>query len=300
MNNENQQPISIGISFYNAESYLEEAICSVLAQTHTQWELILVDDGSSDQSLDIAISYAEKDSRIRVLSDGSNKKLAYRLNQIIAESKYDYIARMDADDLINSTRIEKQVNYLLNRPNIDLVSTGILSLKNDLTVVGHRITSAKKIIKKSDAILGTTGIVHASIMAKKSWYERNYYNESSVLAQDYELWLNAFLNNDLKAGFIEEQLYYYREEQNITLEKLLTAYSIQIKIIKHLSNNFLSLSEKLKYISKIKAKSIIARGLFLLNLSSLLHKRRVQTENMDELRSILAHELKLINEKKQI
>lgn len=292
--------ISIGIPFYNAESYLEGAICSVLAQTHTSWELILIDDGSTDQSLEIAKAYAKKDNRIKVLSDDKNKKLASRLNQIIDEAKYDFIARMDADDLMSSMRLQKQIHYLHQKTNMDLVSTGVLSLDNNLTLVGYRNTPSNKIITKADAIIGSTGIVHASILARKSWYERNRYNEDSVLAEDYELWLNAFLNNDLKAGFIEEQLYYYREEQNIKLKKLLTAYNTQIKIIKHLSSNFLSFSAKVKYIYKIRAKIIIAKGLFALNLDSLLHRRRVQTENIEELKTLFNNELKLINDEKRV
>ena len=244
--------LSIGIPFFNAEKYLADAICSVLAQTHQHWELILIDDGSTDGSLEIAREFEKKDSRIRVISDGLNKKLPYRLNQIIDESQYDYIARMDADDLISSTRIETQFNYLYNNPTIDLVSTGILSLKNDLTLVGHRCTSSQKIITKADAIVGTTGIIHASIIAKKSWFNRNRYNENNSLAEDYELWLNAFLKNDLKVGFIEEPLYYYREEQNITIEKLLKAYNTQINIIKSVSSKDISFFDRVKYLTKIK------------------------------------------------
>lgn len=291
--------ISIGIPFYNAENYLEDSICSVLAQTHEFWELILVDDGSTDNSLEIAKKYACKDERIRILSDGENKKLPSRLNEIVRESKYDYIARMDADDLISSTRLEKQINYLCNKPSLDLVSTGILSLNNDLSLMGYRTTSSSKIITKVDAIVGSTGIIHASVMARKSWYERNRYNEYSILAEDYELWLNAFFNNDLKVGFLEEQLYYYREEQNITVKKLLTAYNTQIKIVKDISSKYLSLSEKLKYISKVRAKSIIIKGLFSLNLGGLLHKRRVQTKNIHNLQMLLNKELELIGREKQ-
>ena len=292
--------ITIGIPFYNAEDYLEDAICSVLAQTHKHWELILINDGSTDLSMEIANKYAKSDARIRVISDGHNKRLPYRLNEIIKEAKYDFIARMDADDLMSSTRLEKQVHHLHYNNNIDLVSTGLLSLDNSLNLMGYRNTSSEKLITKADAILGSTGIIHASVMAKKSWYNRNPYNEKNLLAEDYELWLNAFLNNDLKVAFIDEALYYYREEQNITLEKILTAYNTQIKIIKHLSSNVLSFSEKLKYISKIKAKSIVAKGLFLLSLGSLLHKRRVQTENIEELETLLNNELKLINDEKRI
>ena len=294
----NEKYISIGIPFYNAEKYLEDAICSILAQTHNYWELILIDDGSTDGSLEIAREFEKKDSRIRVISDGLNKKLPYRLNQVIDESQHGYIARMDADDLISSTRIETQFNYLYNNPTIDLVSTGILSLKNDLTLVGHRCTSSQKIITKADAIVGTTGIIHASIIAKKSWFNRNRYNENNSLAEDYELWLNAFLKNDLKVGFIEEPLYYYREEQNITIEKLLKAYNTQVNIIKSVSSKDISFFDRVKYLTKIKSKKLIVRALFLTNLDDFLYKRRVQVQSLDVFESMLIRELILINSEK--
>ena len=279
--------ISIGIPIYNAEAYLADAIKSVLAQTYPYWELILVDDGSNDNSLQIAQEFATKDKRIRVVFDGLNKKLPSRLNQIIKEAKYDYIARMDADDIIATNRFEKQIEFLRNNPNFDLVSTGLLSLKNNLDLVGYRIPCSSKHITLNDAVLGTTGIIHASIMAKKSWYFRNLYNEKNRLAEDYELWLNAYLRNDLKVGFIEEPLYFYREEQNIRLEKMLRAYDTQISIIKDLSNSFLSDVSKVKYIFKLQQKKILVKILFLIKADFILHKRRANSDRNDEFQRIL-------------
>lgn len=291
--------ITIGIPFYNSEDYLEEAICSVLAQSHKNWELLLVDDGSTDNSLSIAKKYKAYDSRIKVIGDGTNKKLPYRLNQIIKESKSEFIARMDADDLMSPYRLEKQISYLYDNSNIDLVSTGILSLKNDLSLVGYRIPP-NKVITIDDAIIGTTGIIHASILARKAWYERNNYNETMLLAEDYDLWIRAFLNNDLKVGFIEKPLYYYREDQSIKLEKLLKAYNTQIEIIKSIPPKHLSLFNKLKYISKIKAKKVVAKKLFFFNLEGLLHKRRVQIQSIDSLQKNLTNEISLIRKEKQL
>src|SRR5699024_9933597 len=129
---------SIGIPFYNAESYLEDAICSVLAQTYSYWELILVDDGSTDRSLEIAKQYAATDERIRVISDGKNKRLAARLNQIIIESKYEYIARMDADDLMSNDRLKLQLQVLEKNKKIDFVTTGCLTIGKDNELTGVR------------------------------------------------------------------------------------------------------------------------------------------------------------------
>ena len=117
--------ITVGIPIYNAEEYLDNAIKSVLAQSYPHWELILVNDGSTDGSVDIAKKYLGIDSRIRLIDDGLNKKLPARLNQIIKEAKYEYIARMDADDLMAVDRLQKQIELLVNNPTIDLVTTGM-------------------------------------------------------------------------------------------------------------------------------------------------------------------------------
>ena len=128
--------ITIAIPFLNAEKYLVDAIRSVFAQTHTDWELLLIDDGSTDKSLEIAHSI--KDSRVRVISDGFNKKLASRLNEITDIASHELIARMDADDLMSPDRLKIQLEILKSHPEIDLVSCGLYSTKNDLSLVGIR------------------------------------------------------------------------------------------------------------------------------------------------------------------
>jgi len=286
--------ITIGIAFLNAEPYLADAVKSVLMQTFQDWELILVDDGSTDNSLKIAKQFAEIDKRIRVISDGTNKKLPARLNQIVREAKGEYIARMDADDLISPIRIQRQYDYLQANPSIDLVSTGLLSLKDDLTLVGYRGTRANKSISMLDAFLGTTGIVHASVLAKKSWYLRNQYNENNRLAEDYELWQKAYLNDDLKVGFIDYPLYYYREESSITLKNLLKAYNTQIDIIRNIPEIYLSNRDKTRYIKKFELKKLLTRILFYTGQEEILHNRRVKRENYETYQKQLAKDIQLI------
>ena len=119
--------ITVGIPIYNAAAYLSDSIKSVLMQTFQDFELILVDDGSSDNSLKIAREFAAKDDRIRIIADGENKKLPARLNQIVREAKYDFIARMDADDLMDPNRLARQFE-VIQKSNIDLVTTGMYSI----------------------------------------------------------------------------------------------------------------------------------------------------------------------------
>lgn len=256
-------PVTIAIPFYNAQKYILSAIKSVLAQTYTNWELILIDDGSTDGSLEIARSVT--DSRIRVISDGKNLKLAARLNQVTQLAKYDYIARMDADDLIPYDRIEKQVKYLDNHPEIDLVTTGIISITNDESPVYYRCSETETITHNQ--LLKRNTVVHPAIMARKSWYLRNKYDESLTVAQDYDLWLRASYGSDLKLAFIMDPLYYYREEGNITLRKSIRAgHNRYIMLSKYGGSKGLS--------AWCRVKSVIVFFLLVFGLNKILLKKR--------------------------
>ena len=265
--------ISIGIPFYNAEKYLEDAICSVLAQSYKDWELILVDDGSTDTSLSIAKRYANKDKRIRVLSDGKNEKLPTRLNQIVDESKYDYIARMDADDLMSNDRLEKQILVLKNNNKVDFVSTGCLTIGKNNELTGW-VKGRNYEMDAAGVLRGSTNILHASLLARKSWYLRNKYNKDIVQAEDFDLWLQAAKNNDLKYIVIEEPLYWYRVVENVTIEKIINGYNAQIDIISSNYDGFISSFSKDKIITRFRIKKIIAKTLYRMCLLELLLKRR--------------------------
>ena len=266
--------ISIGIPFYNAEAYLEDAIKSVLAQTFQEWELILVDDGSSDGSLDIAKKYEQLDSRIRVISDGLNKKLPTRLNEIIKEAKFDFIARMDADDLMDVERLEKQYAFLSANPEYDLVTTGMYSIDQSNEVLGKRLPE-NRIMQANEILGGLTNLLHASMLAKKQWCLRNPYREDNALAEDYELWLSAAIKNDLKYNVLQEPLYYYREVENVKKEKMIKGYNTQIEVINRYYAGVISNNLKNKIVFKFELKKIIVKIFNFFNVMFILQMRRV-------------------------
>ena len=255
--------ISIGIPFYNAENHLADAIRSVFAQTYQDWELILIDDGSTDRSLEIALSV--KDSRVRVFSDGQNKKLPFRLNEIVQLARYDFIARMDADDLMSPYRLENQVEILNNCPEIDLVSTGIFSLTNESVCLGFRLPVNHEVSLTDLLRKRGSGVVHASIVGRKEWFLRNSYDVSLQTAQDYELWVRTSYQDDFKISLLKEPLYYYREEGNVVRGKLLRAYNVERKV-------YARYGGKIKYILFIKSyiKTIIVYGLSLIGSTNIL------------------------------
>ena len=267
--------VSIGIPFYNAELFLADAIKSVIQQSFQDWELILVNDGSTDQSLRIAQDFANKDHRIRVISDGLNKKLPYRLNQIISESKYEYIARMDADDLIHPNRLKIQLDFLEKNKEFDLVSTGVVSINDKNQVKGIR--RVDEIYTDFSEVKRHYPIVHASILAKKEWYLRNKYNQDLPRTEDFELWCRSISNNDLKLAVLPQALYYYREEGLITAEKLKRSYVDGLSVYKQYCKN-----PKLKIILSSKFKifivSLFNRLGLLQHLITIRNRKSVDVE----------------------
>ncbi|MFT7251618.1 MAG: glycosyltransferase involved in cell wall biosynthesis [Flavobacterium sp.] len=276
--------ITIGIPFYNAESYLGDAIRSVFAQTYQDWELILIDDGSTDRSLEIARSV--DDARVRVYSDGKNRKLASRLNEIVKLAKYDLIARMDADDLMASDRLEKQIKILTENPKIDLVSTGLYSISDKMELKGARWHSSKTI--SFDEILHRKGcgVVHAAVLGRKKWFERNPYDINLKVAQDYELWVRTSFKNDFKIYLIQFPLYFYREEGSVSAEKVLLSYINEKKMYKLYSpKNYRTLALKLNL------KTVIVKFLKSINKFDFIVQKRSHMVSDLELIKIFEKEI---------
>lgn len=195
--------VTIGIPFYNNVRTLRYAVLSVLAQTHTQWKLILINDGSSDDSLEIAEAFS--DSRIQVISDGDNRRLPARLNQIATLSDTKYLARMDADDMMHPTRISVQLEYLKRHENVDIVgSSSIYIDQNNIPFGFSRALDLEGISKTPLYYIFS----HPTVMGKTDWFLNNPYNEQNVRGEDYELWINTFETSVFRN--ISEPLMYYR------------------------------------------------------------------------------------------
>jgi glycosyltransferase involved in cell wall biosynthesis len=243
--------ITIAIPVFNADKYLEQAVNSVLKQSHSDFELIILDDGSTDTSLDIANSIDDK--RIRVISDGTNLGLPARLNQVVELAKYDLIARMDADDIIPLDRLEKQFEYLSKHPEKDLVSTGLAYI-DESQVLCAAIPQCPEKLTFTDMINGSHGICHASLLVRKSWYQRNKYDANMHRVEDYELWLRAYLANDLNVGYLPIIGYYYRSDVTLSLSKFVNTYRGGLIVA---DKHNLSLNYKIKLRYKILASKLI-------------------------------------------
>ncbi|MHB9035609.1 MAG: glycosyltransferase family 2 protein [Armatimonadota bacterium] len=197
--------ITIGIPFLNSKDTLPDAIRSVFAQSFEDWELILVDDGSSDGSIDIA--YAVDDPRVRIISDGVNRGLAFRLNEIARLAQGSCLARMDADDIMHPNRLACQVEFLNANPQIDLVGTAIYTIDAANNPVGLRCMDP--IATDAVSVLKGGLFMHPTVAGRAEWFLNNPYDESFLGSEDHELWFRTFRYTSF--GKLRVPLLYYRE-----------------------------------------------------------------------------------------
>lgn len=259
--------LTIGLPFYNDKSTLELAIKSVFAQTYQDWELILLDDGSSDGSLEIARGI--KDPRVRLVSDGQNKGLICRLNQIVQIATGEYVARMDADDLMQPTRIEKQMNYLLAHKDTDLVDTGTYSIDRDGNPCGKR--GLGDINTDPKQVLRHALLLHASIIGKRSWFLDNPYDPAYIRAEDYELWCRTYARSSFAR--IKEPLYIVREGK-VNVKNYEKSSETIRKILRKYGPPVLSPAELTLELLKSKLKVFLYHTFSLFNKHDYLSRKR--------------------------
>lgn len=198
--------ISVVMSVYNSEKYIKEAVGSILAQTFSDFEFIIIDDGSSDGSLGILQSYEKKDSRIRIISR-ENKGLIYSLNEGVGQARGEYIARMDSDDISLPDRFEKQFRFMVDN-DLALCGTWATSIDengNDISGINYPPV-AEKI--KSFAILHNP-FIHPSVMFRKGIFDKvGGYRNNFKHIEDYELWTRIIFK--YKSSNLAEYLLKYR------------------------------------------------------------------------------------------
>lgn len=185
--------ISVIMSVCNGEQHLRESIESVLNQSFTNFEFIIVNDGSTDASLEIIKSYADK--KIRIINNEENIGLTKSLNKAIKQAQGEYIARQDADDISLPNRLELQFEFLENHPEVALLGTGVYVINENGATIEKRIMHPNP--KKS--LLKGNRFIHGSVMFRKSVIdERGAYNETLRYSQDYELWLRMSKKYDVR------------------------------------------------------------------------------------------------------
>jgi glycosyltransferase involved in cell wall biosynthesis len=206
--------VTIGVPFVNAERTLREAIQSIFAQTREDWELLLVDDGSRDGSL--AMARAIDDPRVRVVSDGVNRGVVYRANQMADLARAPYLCRLDDDDIMHPRRLEAQVAYLDAHPDVDVVSSPMISMDETGAIRGVRGVGAPRVGDPISALRGAP-LAQGAAMGRTLWFAKNRYDPQYLRAEDHELWCRTAPYSHF--AITEEPYLFCREPARVNLTK---------------------------------------------------------------------------------
>ena len=203
--------VSVIMSVHNEERFVGAAVESVLGQTLSDFELIVVDDASTDRTPQILAGY--QDPRIRVFRNPTNVGLAASLNHAIEQSRAPYLARMDADDLCEPERLATQVAVLNDRPEVAVLATWYTVIgEQDEEIAEIRLPSGSQAL--ANALRRRNVICHGSVMMRKEVVQAvGGYREEFRYAQDYELWLRM-LRAGLVLDSVPRSLYRYRLRRN--------------------------------------------------------------------------------------
>ena len=234
MNVENKYKISCIMSNFNTKAnYLTDAIESILNQTYSNFELIIIDDNSTNtDSLEVLEKYKYY-KNIKIIYNKKNIGLAQSLNKAINYSTGEYIARMDTDDISNNSRFSKQLAFMIEN-NLDICGTFALNFgeKNNLS-----FTPFFKPEECKCQLFFSTCLIHPSVMIKKAFLKKYKlsYNPNFVCSQDFEMWTNC--SDYGKIGILNEVLVKYRIHNNqVSSSKKELQQNLALKVcIKQLS-----------------------------------------------------------------
>lgn len=208
--------VTIIMPVYNGEAFLREAIDSILAQTYTNWELLVMNDGSTDSSRDIAISYTS-DPRIRVIDNEKNMGIIATKNRAIDIARGKYIATLDADDIALPTRIGKQVAFMEKHKDCGLCGTlhQEIDAKGELGTRSYFPTSARDV---KTYLLVANCICHSATMLRADLMKATQYDPEYYVAEDFELWDRVGRTHFI-ANLTEILTYYRVHGNNISITK---------------------------------------------------------------------------------
>ncbi|MCV6609743.1 MAG: glycosyltransferase [Amphritea sp.] len=229
----NEMPlVSVIVPVYNGEKYLLEAINSVLSQTYSDFEIIVINDGSTDSSMDIVA--AINSDKIRVVTNEQNIGLAATRNRGLKVAKGKYIALMDGDDISFPHRFEKQVEFLEQNPDIGLVSSNFITFEEDIEsgkrsekVLPTDSDFISTIIPFQNVICCPVAMFRSELVTEKGLF----FNESLRTCEDWDMWYRISKLSGI--ANIDDYLIYYRKHGSNLSKKRALMHQNKMKIIQN-------------------------------------------------------------------
>lgn len=201
--NKEEPRITVLMSVYNAELYLDECIISILNQTYSNFILFIIDDCSTDSSLKIINTYTDK--RIFLIQNKENIGLTKSLNNAIKDIRTEFIARIDADDVCLENRLLLQLNFLDKNIDYGIVGSSGYKINNLSQHIGEIVVPTENL---KERLFFKNTFIHSSIMIRTDVIKKYLYNEKLKYAQDYYLWIKIAQNHNI--ANIDEKLIKYR------------------------------------------------------------------------------------------
>ncbi len=199
--------ISVVMPAFNAAEFLDEAVCSILNQTFRDFEFIIVDDGSTDDTARILQKYAKADSRVQVFPQ-ANEGMISALNRGCRLARGRYIARMDADDISFPERLQKQLAYIEGHPQIGILGTWIYNIDQNGSLRGNWRPPTNSKMLKWTLFFGVC-VAHPSVLMRRDVIAQlNFYRPDAVHGEDVDLWFRA--SSFTEFGNVPEVLLKYR------------------------------------------------------------------------------------------
>jgi len=220
--------VSIVIPCYNRERYLGLAVQSALNQTYTDFELIIVDDGSTDASLQIAKQFAREDSRIKVLVSEKNQGVAFALKTGFDAAKGEFVGQVDSDDLLEPLALELTVQTLEDDPGLGMVYTNYLDIDSEGNKL--RVGSRCSIPYSRQRLLSHFMTFHFRLIRKSIYIKSGGINTKFQTSEDYDLCLR--ISEIARIGKVNDFLYLYRCHSNsLTASPSIQEFSFTCKAV---------------------------------------------------------------------
>lgn len=221
--------ISVVMPVFNAEKFLSQAIESVSAQTNKNFEFIIVDDCSSDNSYQICEKYEKIDPRIKLFKNNSHQGVGFTLNFAINESKGQFLARMDADDIMDSRRLEKQVNYFQKNTNVVCLGSWMKEINEKNEIIGNRTTPLlhKQIYEK---MFYEMAIQNPTLMINKNLVPKDFsWCKTDGILDDLDLLFKLLQFGEFNN--VGEDLMFYRiHKNNLSLKNIKKTFNEALNI----------------------------------------------------------------------
>jgi glycosyltransferase involved in cell wall biosynthesis len=183
-------PITVLMPVYNGSEYLDKSVASILEQAYTDFQFLIVDDGSHDATPEMLKSYQASDSRVEVVRNRTNIGLTKSLNKGLALSKGEYIARMDCDDISLPGRFQAQIDFLKTNPDMAMVGVAWKEMNSNLEKTLRTMRPPTRYERIRRSILSRNLFCHSAVMMRRRpLKEVGGYDEQDMYSQDYDLWL---------------------------------------------------------------------------------------------------------------